>query len=156
MHLQNLQRLQSITALESQPAQQPSDPPTPAEAELQRLETKLNLALDLLSTLLNQSLPRPVDSCVLLDAQQVQWLNPKAIPPGTRGRIGLYLHPLLAHPVLLPGEITACGPQDDNGLQEIRCRFDPMPDDLSDALLGYIFRGHRRAVAEQKIKCRTN
>lgn len=151
LHLQNLQRLHAIEALESNSSRKDNDSPT--EIELQRLDTKLNLALDLLGTLLEQNVPRPDGISVTLTADSAQWTMSEPPALHSRGRLALYLHPLLAQPVSLPGEIVAV--EADGDVYQVTCNFDPMPDDSSDAFVAYVFRGHRRAIAEQRLQATT-
>ncbi|GEM_PF-1671612 len=150
LHMQNIQRLQAIEALESS-GHKKTEQPTGPEAEIQRLESKLNLALDLLATLVEQAHPRPLPHTVQLAGSWARWTSLDAVEHDSHGRLALYLHPLLAQPVILPARMQ-CEPQP-HAPDEYRlhCHFDPMPDDVADALLAYVFRGHRRAVAEKRL-----
>ncbi len=151
LHLQNLQRLHAIEALEASGLRR-ADPDNGVEVEMQRLETKLNLALDLLGTLLEQAVPRPESCEVDLDTKSASWTTYKAPKINSRGRLALYLHPLLAQPVIFPGVIASVEPVSTGDGYQIKCDFDPMPDDINDAYVAFVFRGHRRAVAELRLQ----
>ncbi len=151
--MQNVQRLHAIEALEAGSTRKP-DPASGTDVELQRLETKLNLALDLLGTLLEQAVPRPEPESVELSSESACWIMQTPPALHSRGRLALYLHPLLAQPVILPGEIVETFPQEDGKGHKVKFDFDPMPDDTTDAFVAFVFRGHRRAIAEQRLQPR--
>ncbi|MGB1579975.1 MAG: PilZ domain-containing protein [Nevskiales bacterium] len=150
LHQRNLQCLHYIEALETH-SHRKSESPSEIELEIHRMESKLNLALDLLASLLAQTQARPAASSVELSAAYAQWLPTPDIQGEQRGRLHLHLHPLLATPVELPGTLSLQPADNPQGLIA-RCQFDPMPDDLNDALLAFVFRGHRRAVAEKRLQ----
>lgn len=148
LHQRNLQSLHYIEALENH-GHKKSESPTETELEIQRLESKLNLALDLLGSLVNQSQERPSPANIELSVSAARWTREKPIKDEQRGRLALYLHPLLANPITLPGLCYGSEAATDFN---VHCQFDPLPDDLADALLAFVFRGHRRAIAEKRLQ----
>lgn len=151
LYTQNTQRLHAIEALEANSLKKP-DPNSVTDIELHHLETKLNLALELLGTLLEETRPRPAPASLLLDAMTASWSATEPPVTGERGRLSLYLHPLLAQPIIIPGQIISVATVQDTGPARVCCEFDPMPDDMADALAAYVFRGHRRAVAQKRLQ----
>ena len=150
LHQRNLQCLQYIEALEAH-SHRKSESPSEIELEIQRMESKLNLALDLLASLVAQTLARPAANSIELAASHARWSPDLPVDGEERGRLHLHLHPLLATPVELPGTLSMLD-SGDRRVMTAHCQFDPMPDDLNDALLAFVFRGHRRAVAEKRLQ----
>lgn len=132
-----------------------------AGQELQRIEAKINLLLDLAGDLLaRQSGQRPAVA-VRISARSVQWPVAGAVPatntpaadtpaadtPAAEaltidalGEVHLWLRPDLPRPLCLPARIVAVG-------DWIEAEFCGLGEPLLDLLEKTIFRYHRRQVA---------
>lgn len=108
--------------------------------ELERLESKLNLVLDLLGQVLAHQLDIPPAVPVWLAAHQVEWQGePPAAPGG--GVLELYLSTRYPRPLYLPATLHAAG----GG--RVRATFGELGEPVQDLLEQLIFRHHRRQIA---------
>lgn len=132
--------LESIAALEDGPPARPKDePPAP---ELQRLEMKIDLLTDLVSSLLADRIPRPVGILV----SGVGLVAPVAVVPADCTRVELYPCHWLAQPLVL--ELGPSRSRD--GMCGAPWRAaGPV---LRDALERWVFRLHRRDVARRRMR----
>jgi len=123
-----------------EPAPLPEDDPQLA-AHLQRLDHKLDLLLGLVGQWLTRELTVPAPQPVRLGVRGVLWQA--ALPPGP-GRVSLYLRPTLPVALQLPALLSALP----HG--QVLAEFQGLDPQLADALERYIFRQHRRAVAQAR------
>lgn len=132
--------LESIAALEDGTPTRPKDePPVP---ELQRLEMKIDLLTDLVSTLFAERIPRPVG--VLVSAEGL--VVPAVLLPPDCDRVELYPCHWLAQPLVLElGRVTErggwCG-----------APWRAAGPVLRDALERFVFRLHRRDIARRRMR----
>ena len=121
----------------------PVDDSPQLAAHVQRLDQKLDLALELLGRLVarEQALPAPVP--VQLSARAVMW---RAEPPPAAGSgwVALYLLPHLPKPLELPAVLHVL----DDGA--VVAEFQGLEPAVSEALERFVFRCHRRAVAQAR------
>jgi hypothetical protein len=111
---------------------------------LERVEAKLDLALDLLAKLLFKSSPRPFSADVVLSASSLQWRTPHPPAAGEQVLIKLYLKPSLPLPITLPARITDVAPGDMDA--RVQAEFVSLSDEVQDWLERTVFRYHRRAI----------
>lgn len=123
-----------------EPAPQPDDEPQ-LSAQLQRLDQKLDLLLGLVGQWLARELTLPAPQPVRLSVRGAVWQA--SLPPGS-GCITLYLRPALPVALQLPAKLQALA--DGNVLAE----FQGLDPSVVDALERYVFRQHRRAVAQAR------
>ncbi len=139
----NVRLLQACAALEDHAG---SDKPDEDSPELQRLEFKINLLLDLMGQLLVANRPRPPAVPIRFNALGAVW---RAAPPlpeaGTQGVAEIYLRDFLAEPLRLIGRITNVTPDG-----QIKARFAPAGEVVADLIEKLTFRRHRRQVAESR------
>ena len=139
----NVRMLQACAALEEHGASEKSDDDTP---ELQRLDFKVNLLLDLVGQLLVANRPRPPAFPVRFNALGAVW---RAAPPlpeaGTQGVAEIYLRDCLAEPLRLVGRITNVSPDG-----QVKVRFAPAGETVADLIEKLTFRRHRRQIAESR------
>ena len=123
------------------------EPPPPLEespqlaAHLHRLDQKLDLLLNLTGQWLNRELALPAPQPVRLGLRGVVW---QATLPGGPGRISVYLHSGLPTALELPAQLL---PLDDGS---VLAEFQGLDPAVTDGLERYIFRCHRRAVAQAR------
>lgn len=139
--------LQAVSGLEDMRTPVADDASSSGEA-LARLEFKLNLVLDLLSTLINQSQERPPVHQVKIGARQVSWMTGADDAPavGETGILELYVHPLYVRPLRLPGQINTVEARGKQLLVTLAL-FELEPA-AQEALERWLFLHHRRAVAQ--------
>lgn len=123
-----------------EPSPLPDDEPQ-ISAQLQRLDQKLDLLLGLVGQWLARDLAVPAPQPVRLGVRGALWQA--SLPPGP-GCLTLYLRPALPVALQLPARLQALA--DGNLLAE----FQGLDPSVMDALERYIFRQHRRAVAQAR------
>lgn len=123
-----------------EPASLPEDDPQLA-AYLQRLDHKLDLLLGLVGQWLTRELTVPAPQPVRLGVRGVLWLA--ALPPGP-GLVSVYLRPGVPAALHLPAQLHTLA----DG--QVMAEFWGLDPQLVEALERYIFRQHRRAVAQAR------
>jgi hypothetical protein len=139
----NIRLLQAWDAMEEHglPVEKPEE--SPYAAEILRLDTKLNLLLDLVGQLLLANRPRPKPSSIRFNALGAVWHASGPLPEaGAQGVTEIYLRDCLAEPLRLPGRITNVTPDG-----HIKIRFLPLSETVADLIEKLAFRRHRRQVA---------
>jgi hypothetical protein len=112
------------------------------DAEIERLNQKIDLVLDLLATLVHSLRPQTAEIPILLSKEGLAWPQSFAdIAVGCRVRVELELHPSAPQRLIWAAEVVAH--QDG----EVCAKFLTPPDALDAALERYVFRRHRRSVA---------
>lgn len=123
------------------------EPPAPLDESLQlaahlhRLDQKLDLLLNLVGQWLNRELALPAPQPLRLGLRGVVW---QATLPAGPGRISVYLHAGLPTALELPAQVL---PLDDGS---VLAEFRGLDPAVTDGLERYIFRCHRRAVAQAR------
>ena len=119
--------------------------------DLARIESKLDLLLDLMAHVLTGQLAVPPALPVRFNADAIQWLQPQ-VPPeaGQRVLLDLYLHRKVPRPLVLPGVVHEV--QAEEGGWRVTVRFEDMHAAVRDWLEKIIFRQHRRSVAEARAR----
>ena len=120
-----------------------SDENSPLGTELQRLDRKLTLLLDLVGQMLCVNQPRPPAVAVCFNALGAEWRLSQPPPEvGAPGTVEIYLRECVAQPLRFAGSASAV-----TGGGELTVRFVPL-DDAVASLIGKIaFRRHRRQIA---------
>jgi hypothetical protein len=140
----NLRLLQAWDAMEEHVApekQQSEDPPY--AAEILRLDLKVNLLLDLVGQLLAANRPRPPAIPIKFNAVGATWRGTGTLPEaGQQGIIEIHLRDCLAEPLRLAGRVTNVAPDG-----QIKVKFLPMGEAVSDLIEKLAFRRHRRQIA---------
>jgi hypothetical protein len=119
----------------------PPDEPPQLALHLQRLDQKLDLLLDLVGRWLSREQPLPAAQPVRLGVRGVLW---QADLPAGPGLVSQYLRAGLPAPLQLPAPLRPLG--DGRVLAE----FQHLEQPLVEALERYLFRCHRRAVAQAR------
>ena len=130
--------------LESGGLREAPDLPEALSREVQRLDLKLNLVLDLVSSLVYRQAEIPPVSPVRMSALGLSWSGD--VPaPGQTVFLELYLQRGLPKPLCCYAEVVS-GPQEYEA-SEARVRFIGLCGATRDWLEKLIFRQHRRDVA---------
>jgi hypothetical protein len=139
----NVKTLQVCAAIEEHGPVDKQDEKSPHAADLQRLEVKMNLVMDLLGQILAASVPRPKPVSVRFNALGATW---RAEPPypqaGMQGLLEIYLRDCIAQPLTLIARIASVSA---DGL--VKARFTPPGEATADLIEKLAFRRHRRQVA---------
>jgi len=140
----NLRLLQAWDAMEEHvPAEKSKTEDSPYATEILRLDLKINLLLDLVGQLLAANRPRPPASSVKFNAVGAMWRGSGALPEaGEQGVLEIYLRDCLAEPLRLAGRVTNVTPDG-----QIKVKFLPMGEAVSDLMEKLAFRRHRRQIA---------
>jgi hypothetical protein len=139
----NVRVLQASTALQEQGLTDKADENSPHSQDLLRLELKINLLLDVVGRILASNQPRPPAVAIRFNALGATFQGAQPLPrPGAQGCVEIYLRECVAEPLRLIGRVanvTSGG--------EIKVRFLPPGEAISDLLEKLAFRRHRRQVA---------
>jgi hypothetical protein len=139
----NLRVLQAMTALEENGPVEKLDENLPYAADLQRMELKLNLLLDMMGQLLTASQPRPQPAAVRFNALGAVWQASAPLPElGAQGVLEIHLRNCIAEPLRLVGRIASVAPDG-----RVKVRFIPPGENIADLIEKLAFRRHRRQVA---------
>jgi hypothetical protein len=132
--------LDAIAVLEENPqAHAKEEPPPP---ELARLELKIDLLMDLVTTLLADKIPKRSSILVSNDG----CVFPAGVMVRDSRRLELYPCHWLAQPVVLElGQVRCLGDQ-------CGARWGSPDPNLRDALGRWVFRMHRRDVARRRLQ----
>lgn len=116
--------------------------------ELQRVEQRLNLVIDLLAQLLVRDLPLPASASCEVSRDGVAWTGHSQPAAGTRVKLSLYLNPHYPHPLVLYGIADAVEARGQTHF--VRVALSELPEPVAQGLDRLIFRDHRRRVAQTK------
>jgi hypothetical protein len=139
--------LNTVTAIEESRAEV-SDEYVGMANELQRIEFKLNLVLDLVSQVLLHNLPLPPRTAVRLGADRIEWGSRTAPAAGQSVIVELYLNTRFPRPVMLPAKVANVDERPQGAW--VVARLEPLGDTVTDMLEKLIFRSHRRRVASDR------
>ncbi len=112
--------------------------------ELMRLEAKLDLILDLLGQVLQRDTVMPACTAVRLSASGIEWAGTALPKVGEQVDIEVFLDERYPRPLRLSAEVT--------GVARGQCHARLAIDDgeVRDALEKFIFRHHRRSIAQRR------
>ena len=144
---QNAERLQVIAGLDDH-APEPLDDHPGLTHELQRLDFKLNVILEMVSRLYGAAGELPSRVPVGLGSSRVGFTTADAPAVGQVLQIELYLYPRYVFPVVLFGTVDSVAARDDAAA--VTVTLTPMADDAQELFEKAVFRCHRRQVARQR------
>ena len=140
----NYQILQAWDDLEDRGPVELSDENSPLGTELQRLDRKLSLLLELVGQILCVNQPRPPAVAVRFNALGAEWCPSQAPPEvGAPGTVEIYLRECVAQPLRFAGSVTAVTSD------ELTVRFVPLEDAVASLIGRIAFRRHRRQIARR-------
>jgi hypothetical protein len=116
--------------------------------ELLRIESKVNLLLDMMGRLLarQSALPEPVG--LSLNTRVLHWVSREAPAPGERLLVELYLKPPYPRPLALVAKVQSTAPA--HAGQRTTVLFEGMDEQVREWLEKMIFRHHRRRIAQTR------
>lgn len=118
-------------------------------AEIERLDRKINLVLDLVSQLVYQQLEIPDKCHVTISATDLAWQEPDPPGPGETLFVRAYIQHGTPKPLCFYGEVTSTDEDERAGMCRVRyLGLSPSVESWLDKL---IFRRHRREVAFKRL-----
>ena len=122
--------------------------------ELQRVDAKLNLLLELVNRLLAREQSLPDDCAVRFNAYGIEWDAAAAAPAvDSEGIAMLHLDACRALPLQLPVRIVESVAVDASTTR-VAAVFTGVAESVQQAIERFVFRQHRRQVAEQRQSAR--
>ena len=121
-------------------------------AELQRLDLKLNLLLEIVGELLANQRTLPAPTKVRLGHTGIEWLSEDCPPSGAHVCIEVYLRSELPSPLKFHGVavLTDAEAGSASTSRRVQVRFAGLNPALQDDLEKFIFRRHRRSIAQRQ------
>ncbi len=127
----------------------PKDDDGPSAADLQRIEFKLNVLLQLVAGLLARSGDQPPPVPVRLFGDGLEYQATGPVPAtGAAGIAHVYISRGFPKALELPGKVV--GSRQADGVTWVRVEFVGVGPQVTDLLERLIFRHHRRQVAEAR------
>ncbi|TVO79034.1 PilZ domain-containing protein [Sedimenticola selenatireducens] len=119
-------------------------------SDLMRVEAKLDLLLDMVSQFLQQQSQASVEADVVLWSEGISWSVLTNPLPGNNQRLwlSLYIDADLTQPLKLLVQVTAVHQR--HGRTEVEAEFIGLDEQVMDLLGKFVFRQHRRFIAQQK------
>jgi hypothetical protein len=117
-------------------------------SELQRLDFKVNLLLDLVGQVVAHQLSLPPRAAVRLGADRIEWNSANPPAAGQMVVVQVYLNLRFPRPVNLLARVQSVSATPKGSI--VRAVFESMEKSLKETLEKLIFRSHRRQVASHK------
>jgi len=146
----NVRTLQVCATIEEQGPVEKAEDKSLHSADLLRLETKMNLVLELMGQLLAAQQPRPRVSPVKFNALGAVWRSQTPPKQGEQGLLDIYLRECLAQPLTLIASVTQVSSDG-----QVKVAFTPPGEATADLIEKLAFRRHRRHVAGVRQPRRT-
>lgn len=142
--------LQGVLMVDEQPVIEHDEELSALGHELQRIDHKLNLVLELLSQTLRswRNLPDPV--AVRITSAGVQWEGAEGPPEGSAVLLKLYMSPVVPNPFIVGGSVRPKLSRGDSAWNEVH--FEQLDAQVLDLLEKVVFRQHRRQIARQRSR----
>lgn len=117
----------------------------PVSNEIARLESKLNLLMDMVGRLLGEQVELPPEAPVRINADGLQWQTDNPPATGSLVSVELCLNPRFPSPIVLHGRIERVTPVE--GIFRVEMSYSDMSDTVRNGIEKMVFRQHRRLVA---------
>lgn len=125
------------------------DENTELSQDLQRMDFKINIILEMLGQLLSQNIKIPAAVDLKLGPKAVQWLELADPPePGQMVQVKVYLDPRFLFSFVVFGEVATVIPVEAG--YSVVMKTAQLSADSLELLEKYIFRCHRRQIARMK------
>lgn len=141
----NVDLLKTLVAMEEGGSE--SNGEEEKDPDLQRVEFKVNLVLDLVAQLYRDHLALPPLTPIRLSGEGLEWFDTSSHSEGTWLQVQLYISQRFPQPLILSGSSAPAG---DDPAYPCRMRLEGLSQPLQDALERFIFRHHRRLIAYQR------
>jgi hypothetical protein len=138
--------LRALAVIEAPITEADRDISSAAGKAMERLEAKVDMALNLIMQIALQQSELPAPHPVILRASTVEWTDTTAPEPGQLILLSLHLSPKLPQPLRLPATVDAVT-RLENGAS-IRAKFSALNQDMEEWLERTLFRFHRRSIQQ--------
>ncbi|MDH5189970.1 MAG: PilZ domain-containing protein [Gammaproteobacteria bacterium] len=138
--------LRSVAAIEEYRGTTVQDDQTGVEADIARLDNKLNVLLGMVSELIKQQRDIPEAVPVLLSVQAIEWWSENTPTLDEFIQLELYVNPSYPSPLLLTGKVEMVENLEE-GIFHVVVNFVGINEAVIDQFERFIFRHHRRGVA---------
>ena len=138
--------LRALAVIEAPIAEADRDISSAAGKAMERLEAKVDMALNLIMQLTRQQRELPEPHPVILRAGTLEWTGASAPETGQLILLSLHLSPKLPQPLLLPATVAGVARQE-NGAN-IRAKFIALNQEMEEWLERTLFRFHRRSIQQ--------
>ncbi len=142
-YLLNEERFRVINTLDDHRPELLEDNPGLSQ-ELQKIDFKLNLILEMLGPLVSSGLQPPVTLPVVLMPHRLKLNLPESIALQSWLKIELFLHARYPFPVVFFGQLE----NEEHGMLDVALL--PLSEEATEQYEKYLFRCHRRAIARAK------
>ena len=115
-----------------------------AHPEIQRLDAKLNLLLDLVGNLLVEQAQLPAPVPLRFNGYGIAWKTGEPLAPDSLVMLELYLRDSLPRPLCLHGRVVEFA----DGQATVA--FEGLDEATRDGIEKYVFRQHRRRIARRR------
>ena len=137
----NISLLRGLATLEAAPMERDHEADTHLTKAIERLESKLDIALTMLAHVTMRNVEMPAPKLVSLGARTVEWLSDLPLPAsGDHILISLYLSPRLPEPLQLHARIISS-----TGSRCVAALMDEDPE-FEEWMTRTLFRYHRRGL----------
>ncbi len=120
-------------------------------SDLNRIEYKLNLLLDMVTQLVIRETAMPESMPITLGSAGVEWISEAPPREGALLELSLYLHHKYPRPFIVIGQIISVKTiQGSSGKYLIHLVYETMSDLVQSGLEKLIFRQHRRSIAQSR------
>jgi hypothetical protein len=144
MHERNLRLLQACLVLQEHAQPEKHDDRSSLQADIIRLDMKVDVLLDLVGQLLSANRPRPQSCEVRFNSLGAMWRQKSNLPTlHSVGVLQLYLKEFSVEPLRMTGRVASVS---DDG--RVKVQFDATDIAVADLIEKIAFRRHRRKVAE--------
>ena len=150
MDTHNEDILRACLAMDSGAAEFGSEHGAVDVGALEMIDQKLKLILDLLGHLMRKELDLPAPRRLSLGTREIAWDEART-PPATGQEVLLELYPynVFPRPLRLPGRIESVH-RDEDGRARVVARFEEPVEVVTELLEKWIFRNHRRQIAQRR------
>jgi hypothetical protein len=143
--LYNLRILQAYDVLEEHAHLERTESDNPVIGDIRRLDTKLNLLLQLFGEIIKDRKQPPYPEALRLDRTGVEWSPLAPVAAGATGTVEIFVHPSI--PLPIRWRAIAAAPSE-AGQQRFAC--EPLSALEADQLERLIFLAHRQQVADSR------
>lgn len=127
------------------------EPGSNSGLELNRIEFKLNLLLDMVTQLVTRETDIPETAPITLGAAGIEWIEQKPPKEGGLVELSLHLHHKYPRPFIVTGQVLNVTPvEGEGGKYRVCLVFKEMSEVLQAGLEKFIFRQHRRSIAQSR------
>lgn len=141
----NIALLRGLATLESSTLEHEHEPDSHMAKTLERLESKLDIALSMLARVTMQNVQLPPPMAVTLSARAVEWVSDQALPAvAEHVLISLYLSPHLPEPLQLHARVVHAS--------QGRCvaLLQDEDEEFDEWMTRTLFRYHRRGLQARR------